>query len=915
MTKLIALVLTTLMLATALPLSAFAAPIPYEEGALLLKLDDMSAGSVTYNPYGVTLSNGGAVETNFGTDKKELITTTTNQWGAVGINTDLPFGSNTAYTVEYYVKLEDPSLGMGAIVGFGQNKNWQYYGHNMYIYASGEKMGTHNKWWVDIYGKKSATTSYGTTALGDNVWVSQADEDGFVRCILTFDGRYIGLTVGGVTAEYDLTARKNNNDTIAEANWINTLSVIAGYTNINSGSSAKPEKNQKIMEVKDISVYSGIVDPDNLSEIAGHVTFETLDGNILKKYEISEGGLEFDTLPDFDLDGFLGWHDKTSGELVEGPVTFTESTTLVADQKFLTFESGSGKVLGTLAIPEAGLTLADFPTFGLNHVWDWYNKMTGEIVTDTTIFTETATLVAHQEFLILQNSAGKIMKTYEIPTEGLTLEEFPDLGLINLLGWYDQDAGVEVVAPATFTESALLVARQEFKKDGALLLQLSGMDYTAVTYKSENANATGNYALGISKQTGNASTYIVNQTAVNNNWGAWGVLTDLPLTTESVYTIEYYVKLNGSTAVFAGFADNTSYPSAGANVQLRMNGDVKNYYKTIDVYMRKDGSNAYGANIGNVWNNRVDDEGYVRFVLTIDNGILSLQVGDTVVHQSWNLENVASNAVGTAAKLSDFGTKTLAFTVGYANAGDGVVKPGNGTAIMDVKNISIYAGKVNPDVQPQPQYVTFENEKGAVLRRDLVDSEGTTIESFPEVSAANITPVWLDKATGKLVTAPTAENPLILTEPKTFVLYEKRVNDSDVVAIQYSETVDGKQSIRFVGGVYNTDCKGVGFDITVRYMGADGKIVEMFYRLTGTAVYDAINATENGTMANATAADLGAFYLFGAVLDGVPTDLGQIDFEVTSFKMIGKLQLRINGETEKVSFINGVINSTLEPLA
>ena len=915
--KLIALVLATLMLATALPLSVFAAPIPYEDGTLLLKMANMSAASVTYNPYGVTLSNGGAVETNFGTDKKELITTTTNQWGAVGINTDLPFGSDTAYTVEYYVKLEDPSLGMGAIVGFGQNKAWQYYGHNMYIYASGAKMGVHNKWWVDIYAKKG-TTSYGTTSLGENVnvWESQADADGFVRCILTFDGRYLGLTVGGVTAEYDLLTRKNNNDTIAQANWINTLSVIAGYTNINSGSSAKPEKNQKIMEVKDISVYSGIVDPDALAEPTGNfLTFETLDGKVLKKVEIPAEGLSYDELPDFDLDGFLGWNNKATGELVEGPVTFTESTALVANQKFLTFESGSGKVLGTLAIPEAGLTLADFPNFGLNHVWDWYNKVNGEIVEATTIFTESATLVAHQEFLILQNSAGKIMKTYEIPAEGLELEEFPDLGLINLLGWFDKDTGVEVTAPATFTESAILAARQEFDKNGALLLQLSGMDYTAVTYQSEGVNATGNYALGISKKTGNASTYVVNQTAVNNNWGAWGVLTDLPLTTESVYTIEYYVKLNGSTAVFAGFPDNVSYPSAGANVQLRMNGDVKNYYKTIDVYMRKDGSNAYGANIGNVWTNRADSEGFVRFVLTIDNGILSFQVGDTVVPQSWNLENVASNAVSTVAKFSDFGTKTLGLTVGFANAGDGVIKPGNSTEIMEVKNISIYAGKVNPDVQPQPQYVTFENEKGAVLRRDLVDSEGTVIESFPEASTANTTPIWLDKATGKLVTPPTAENPLTLTEPTTFVLYEKRVNDSDVLAIQYSESVDGKQSIRFVGGVYNTDCKGVGFDITVRYKNADGEIVEMFYRLTGTAVYDAINATENGTMANATAADLGAFYLFGAVLDGVPTDLGQIDFEVTSFKMIGKLQLRINGETETVSFINGAINNTLVPLA
>ena len=133
--KLIALVLATLMLATALPLSVFAAPTPYEDGVLLLKMANMHTGSVTYNPYGVKLSNSGAVVSDWGATKQEIVSTNADPWGAVGLNTDLPFGSNTAYTVEYYVKLEDPSNGMGALVGFSQHadNSYAYYGHNMYI--------------------------------------------------------------------------------------------------------------------------------------------------------------------------------------------------------------------------------------------------------------------------------------------------------------------------------------------------------------------------------------------------------------------------------------------------------------------------------------------------------------------------------------------------------------------------------------------------------------------------------------------------------------------------------------------------------------------------------------------------------------------------------------------------------------
>ena len=56
-------------------------------------------------------------------------------------------------------------------------------------------------------------------------------------------------------------------------------------------------------------------------------------------------------------------------------------------------------------------------------------------------------------------------------------------------------------------------------------------------------------------------------------------------------------------------------------------------------------------------------------------------------------------------------------------------------------------------------------------------------------------------------------------------------------------------------------------------------------------------------------------YLYGMELENVPTDIGQIDFTVKSFKQVGKSKLRIYDEAVTVSFKNGVVDSTLTPLS
>ena len=291
-----------------------------------------------------------------------------------------------------------------------------------------------------------------------------------------------------------------------------------------------------------------------------------------------------------------------------------------------------------------------------------------------------------------------------------------------------------------------------------------------------------------------------------------------------------------------------------------------------------------------------------------------MKVGDEVVSTSWDLENVAHSA---GVKLSDFKSKKLSFCIGYSNYNGGVPAQ-KGTDVLDVKNISIYEGVVeNTDILPQFQFVTYENERGALLRKDLFDEENgyIMVESFPKTSTT-MDSIWVDKATGIIALPPVAgEDPMMITEPMTFVVTEKAPNTSDVLDVQYSEAKDGKQSIRFIGGVYNTNCTGVGFEITARYRKEDGTFVEKTYVLSGTAVYDSIDATESGTMKNGYATDLGAFYIFGAVLDGVPTDIGQIDFEIVPFKTMGKFAIRIDGTPVTVSVKNGVVDCTLKPIA
>ena len=278
----------------------------YQYGELLLQLDNLAASSVTYNPYNVVLSNGGAVESGFGTDKSVITSTTTNSWGAVQLITDLPLSPAQPYTIEYDVKLTDTSNKIGACFGFGQNASYAYYGFGFILDATGKQVTTHCKWWNNLYYKKGTTDRYGRT-LTENAWQNSADEDGFVRITLTYDGRYMGLAIGGVDVgcKWDISTKYGSNGVpLSGSLEVSKLMLTAGYSSVGASGVTNPVAGQEMVQFKNISVYSGVADPE---WDADEITITTADQFVEFQRQIHTGRKFIDQTvklgADIDLSG------------------------------------------------------------------------------------------------------------------------------------------------------------------------------------------------------------------------------------------------------------------------------------------------------------------------------------------------------------------------------------------------------------------------------------------------------------------------------------------------------------------------------------------------------------------------------------------------------------------------------------
>lgn len=447
-------------------------------------------------------------------------------------------------------------------------------------------------------------------------------------------------------------------------------------------------------------------------------------------------------------------------------------------------------------------------------------------------------------------------------------------------------------------------------KDGELLLKMTSLDENSVLV-NKYSNSVKNTPNAKAKRDAADTTKILANH--NDTYGGIGVNTDLPLNSDTAYTIEYYAKLTDASdgmGLFFGFCHNKDYPYYGADFYTTAAGTaVHTHSKWWNNGWYKEGSSTDrgSTSLGsNVWTNKADDDGFVQFVMTFDGQYMTLSVGGTPIGTRYDMSRP-----GTAdfKSVSNWELKTLCLEAGFTAVGNSsATKPSTGDCIVELKDISVFSGVVNPDDIPDPEFVVLKDTSGKVLSSTLIENGSHKIDSFPTIQGASNV-IWLNEETGAIVEAP-----VTFTNNATLRAYSFGVNDSKTLDIQYGNAANGKQNIRFIAGVYSMDGSGVGFDVTVRYM-KDGVLVEELYRGMGNTVYDCVKATEGGTFKNFGAKEKGTVYLYGMELENVPTDIGQIDFTVKSFKQVGKSKLRIYDEAVTVSFKNGVIDSTLTPLS
>ena len=233
----------------------------------------------------------------------------------------------------------------------------------------------------------------------------------------------------------------------------------------------------------------------------------------------------------------------------------------------------------------------------------------------------------------------------------------------------------------------------------------------------------------------------------------------------------------------------------------------------------------------------------------------------------------------------------------------------NGMTNWSVREIGSPIPTVLADYfDPATDVVIFTDLNGNVLQTLTIPESGLTMESFPEVEST-MTLIWIDQNTGALITAPHT-----FTAGTTVTAKEYGKNESRVIGLQIGETVNGKNHFRFIGGIWSMDGAGAGLEVVISYRDGEGKLQKKLFRGSSSVVYDSVNATENGTLKNVTAKELGVSYLFAFAVENIPVELGQLDITVRSFKEVGSKRIRIYSEEQTYRVLNGAVDLSLSPL-
>ena len=131
---------------------------------------------------------------------------------------------------------------------------------------------------------------------------------------------------------------------------------------------------------------------------------------------------------------------------------------------------------------------------------------------------------------------------------------------------------------------------------------------------------------------------------------------------------------------------------------------------------------------------------------------------------------------------------------------------------------------------------------------------------------------------------------------------KKLKNVAVAVGSQSSAINDNKQNIRFAATVDSLGSEKVGYDVVVRYHDESGDRT-MSASVETTTVYSQINAITDGVNTPRTAEECGGEYIYALTILGVPTNLGDIAFEITPYTITDGI--KICGITKTAVYRNG----------
>ena len=377
-------------------------------------------------------------------------------------------------------------------------------------------------------------------------------------------------------------------------------------------------------------------------------------------------------------------------------------------------------------------------------------------------------------------------------------------------------------------------------------------------------------------------------TLVADTPGGWmksGVSTNIPLGEDAKYTVELYMKKHIEGAdmkagfCWSGTANNALQGIYTYEQSINSMGNNGNGYA--------EGIGQYGnvGNIKNLWTAYADKDGFTRIVIEINGYVSTVYVGGV---------KVGTLDVSEGGYVTNTLSLVVRNNVGTANVGENVVS---------VKDVTVYAGNIATNNKIQ-----FVKEDKTVTTKYIAPNTVLNAEDFPALEETDKVVRWFYKGTNITVLAPyTVTNDAVIEAREVdATIY------SSVVGMQYTAPAENEQSVRFIAGFYTLQASAAGFEVKAKYKDGDTVKDDKSWDVSSTKVYNSINAVENGTVRSVTAKELGATYLIALSVDEVPTNIGQIDFEVRSYITVDGT--RMYSEWAYFTLNNGAASPDLMPL-